>query len=593
MAAGTNGNSDGLRGTLRRIAIRLHGRPDTEHEQALIRLVIVGIVCIYLGGLAAWRKQPDPALDNLLIVGVAYLFLSSLMIPLIIIQPGVCHPRRVAGMVGDLTVLSLFLHMGGGAAAPFYPIYLWVTLGNGFRYGLFYLTLSVPTAVAGFLFVWLTTPYWKYEHWLGFGLLLALIGIPAYAGTLIRKLIEAKAQAESANRAKSRFLASMSYELRTPLNAIIGMSDVLRETRLDRDQRDMVHTVKTSGRALLSLIDEILDLSRIEANRVTVSNDAFNVYSLVADLQTIFRPQADANGIRLLSHIAGDVPLFLEGDVRHLRQVLINLIANAIKFTERGYVGLDIGVAGWAGLGRVRLHFAVVDTGIGIAPEDHARIFDRFTQADDRINRHHQGSGLGLAITASLVNLLGGTIAVKSALGAGATFTVELPFNVERRPIDTSTATPSQSVFLLSEDATITEGAEAAITQAGGRFAGVASSVAEQIQLLSRTRVEGRAIVLVDADRPAGAEAEMVAALSATPADQRPLMMRIARRPGPIEPVGDCLMTFMPPLVPAAMDKALYAARLLSSCGEQGDAMRCGVSAEPQRASSADPRRRG
>ena len=205
------------------------------------------------------------------------------------------------------------------------------------------------------------------------------------------------------------------------------MSDLLRGTRLDSDQREMVHIVKTSGAALLSLIDDILDLSRIEANKVSVSVADFDLYACLADLIAMFRPQAQHRGLILAAHVAADVPWLLRGDARHLRQILTNLIGNALKFTSHGSVGLDVALLGSEPPDLVRVRFRVTDTGVGIAPEHHHRIFERFAQGDDSVSRRYGGTGLGLAITRSLVRLLGGEVAVESTPGKSSTFTIDLP----------------------------------------------------------------------------------------------------------------------------------------------------------------------
>jgi two-component system sensor histidine kinase RpfC len=446
--AGEPSNRPSLRSECLR---RLRNRPDSEHEQALVRLLIVGLLAIYHLHDRSAAVDTGGGLVPLDYLAIGYPLFALAYVVAVLVRPAPSPIRRLIGMAFDFSGLSLFLHFGGEPAAPFFALYLFIVLGYGFRYGVPYLAAAIACAVGGFLAVLVETPFWRAQPYLGAGLLISLVVIPAYAATLIKRLTEAKAQAEAANQAKSRFLASMSHELRTPLNAIIGISDLIGETPLNRDQQEMIETIKTSGSVLLSLIDDVLDLSRIEASKISMIAEDFDLYREVSALVALLRQQAHRKGLRLGAHIAPDLPHRLRGDVRHLRQILTNLVANAIKFTSQGHVLIRVSGGESRRPGTAALHFEVVDTGIGISQRDQERIFQRFTQADDTANRRFEGAGLGLAIAKSLTDLLGGSIGVASEVGRGSTFWLRLEFVLQNDAADASGILP-QSVLVVSPD---------------------------------------------------------------------------------------------------------------------------------------------
>jgi len=403
---------------------RIRRRPDSEFQQALIRVVIGAGFYAYFGSGLFHHPEAVSGIINL--IAVIFLGLSTGLLLATLWQPGASAARRVFGALLDFSTASLLLLIGGETSGPLVLIYFWVTIGNGFRYGVNYLYLSTVLAAIGFMSVLAYNNFWYTHLPLGIGLLLAIIAVPLYAATLMRQLHHAIKRAEQASQAKSYFLANMSHELRTPLNGVIGVADLLAETRLDHEQRELTQIIRASADTLLGLIENVLDISRIEAGHLILTQEDFDLHALANGIVKMMAPAAQKKGLTLAAHIAPETPFSLHGDASHLRQILVNLLGNAIKFTEQGRVDLSIRPA-TAG-DNTRLYFQVADTGIGIPEAAKGHIFDSFSQADPSITRRYGGSGLGTAIAKQIAELMGGRVGLHSQVGVGSTFWFEIPF---------------------------------------------------------------------------------------------------------------------------------------------------------------------
>ena len=339
--------------------------------------------------------------------------------------------QRCASIVSDNLFISLVLHIGGASTTGIWALYIWISIGYGVRYGVRYLQANLAVSVIAFCLVAWFTPFWHDRPSLFTGLTLGMILVPLYTGWLIAQLHLAVSQREHAYKAKSEFVARMSHELRTPLHTIISTTDILDGAASSEKQKDLVNIISVSSSTLLKLINNVLDISKFDSGDVSLTSEPMNLHEIISETAHIVWPQAKGKGLDFRIFADPDIDQNVLGAPQQLKEVLVNLLGNASKFTERGHISLYATLQ-YENESTVSVSFQVSDSGPGIPKKDLERIFEPFVQADSSITRSHGGTGLGTSFSKELVRLMGGKIEVDSREGVGTVFIVHLSFRKQR-----------------------------------------------------------------------------------------------------------------------------------------------------------------
>jgi two-component system sensor histidine kinase RpfC len=537
--------------------------PAQELNQAKLRLAVPTLAIAWLLGDLLFTGDLEPREWGGLYVALGFFAFALAVIVHILATGDTRHKvtvaRRFLGIFADNLVNTLFMLVMGEGGAIVSGIYLFVTFGNGFRYGRLYLHVSQALSILGFGVVLRFSPFWSQHDLVGFGFLISIFVLPFYVGTLAERIKHAKQLADEANAAKGRFLANVSHEMRTPLNGVLAMTDLLRETQLAASQREIVDTLSTSAELALAQIEEILDAAKLEAGGVQLETRPFDMGKLLMGAVKVVLPQARYKGLVINTEVAPEASGWFLGDGHHLRQVLLNLLSNAVKFTERGEITLRARVTNNVnGVAMVRVE--VQDTGIGIPRDKQETIFDAFAQADDSVTRVYGGTGLGTTIARQLVSLMGGHLGLTSAEGVGSTFWVDVPLPVsEALGIDLAgelaatrnVMAPAHALkagqgatvhkirgarVLVAEDNPTNQRVTQMILESGGHIPTIVSNGEDALDALERAKFD---IALFDLSMPLVSGLEAMKLYRFAAVNPIPIIMLSANVT--TEAVGDCL----------------------------------------------------
>jgi two-component system, sensor histidine kinase RpfC len=422
-----------LANTLGFIGVDKYGN---EYQQAILRLILVSLTVLLL----LFSYQTIQPFVYMAMVGYGLISIGFLAHTRVKSAPS--QKRQLLTMFFDVCATSHAMYLTNDMGGVFIGVYLWLTIGYGLRYGRSILIAAYIMSLIGFITVSLFSAHWQSNIVSFYGLLFTLTTIPIYAFILLGKLKDATKKAEDANKAKSQFLSHMSHEIRTPLNGIVGACSLLANTSITKDQKMLFDVVHSSSELLVQLVNDVLDISQIESGKIISKVASFNLQQLVKDTVNLFNNQANAKGILLSYDIADDAPLMLQGQLLHIKQVLINLIGNAVKFTENGSVSVIVKVTSQTE-SHVNIMFEIVDTGIGIEEGAIKTIFESFTQANNSIKYKFGGTGLGTTISKNLIAFMGGNLNVESKLGVGSKFWFEIALDKNSENITANKVEPA------------------------------------------------------------------------------------------------------------------------------------------------------